>query len=109
MHPGARSVTDIDAAEIIAVLSPLWRTMTVTAQRLRQRIGIVLKTATALYSLVPRQAAPCFGRGSHDLQSSLASLLVRMMAAPRGDYTCRKQGPGSHDTAVQPFHVIERQ
>ena len=56
MHPGARSVTDIDAAEIIDVLSPLWRTMTVTAQRLRQRIGIVLKTATALYSLVPRQA-----------------------------------------------------
>ena len=44
---GARSVTDIDAAEVIEVLSPLWHTMPVTAQRLRQRIGAVLKWAIA--------------------------------------------------------------
>ena len=44
---GARSVTEIDAAEIVDVLSPLWHTMPVTAQRLRQRIGVVLKWAIA--------------------------------------------------------------
>ena len=44
---GARSVADIDAAEIIDVLSPLWHTMPVTAKRLRQRIGTVLKWAIA--------------------------------------------------------------
>jgi len=44
---GALSVDSIDAADILAVLTPLWHTMPVTAQRLRQRIGTVLKWAIA--------------------------------------------------------------
>lgn len=44
---GALSVDSIDAADILAVLTPLWHAMPVTAQRLRQRIGTVLKWAIA--------------------------------------------------------------
>ena len=44
---GALSVDSIGAADILTVLTPLWHTMPVTAQRLRQRIGTVLKWAIA--------------------------------------------------------------
>ena len=44
---GAHPVDSIDAADILAVLTPLWHTMPVTAQRLRQRIGTVIKWAIA--------------------------------------------------------------
>ncbi|MCY4470739.1 MAG: tyrosine-type recombinase/integrase [Thiotrichales bacterium] len=44
---GAFPVDGIDAADILTVLTPLWHTMPVTAQRLRQRIGTVLKWAIA--------------------------------------------------------------
>ena len=44
---GAFPIDGIDAADILAVLTPLWHTMPVTAQRLRQRIGTVIKWAIA--------------------------------------------------------------
>ena len=44
---GAISVASLDAADILTVLTPVWHKMPVTAQRLRQRIGTVLKWAIA--------------------------------------------------------------
>ena len=44
---GAESVASVDAAGILGVLVPVWHKMPVTAQRLRQRIGTVLKWAIA--------------------------------------------------------------
>ena len=44
---GTESVARVDAAGILGVLVPLWHKMPVTAQRLRQRIGTVLKWAIA--------------------------------------------------------------
>ena len=44
---GTHPIDSIDAADILTVLTPLWHTMPVTAQRLRQRIGTVLKWAIA--------------------------------------------------------------
>ena len=44
---GAVSVDRVDATDILQVLTPVWHSMPVTAQRLRQRIGTVLKWAIA--------------------------------------------------------------
>ena len=42
---GNRSIADIQPADVIATLTPLWHTMPVTANRLRQRISTVMKWA----------------------------------------------------------------
>ena len=48
-HPviGARSVADINTADVLAVLSPIWTEKPETARKVRQRMGAVLKWAIA--------------------------------------------------------------
>lgn len=45
---GKRPVDAIDAADMLAVLKPIWHEKPETARRVRQRIGAVLKSAMAL-------------------------------------------------------------
>ena len=92
---GARSVADIDAAEIIDVLSPLWHTMPVTAKRLRQRIGIVLKWAIAQgyrrdnpadavpYALGPQSRRPVHQASIHYSEVADAIAAVRESTASK--------------------------
>ena len=44
---GRRSVATITAADVLAVLTPIWNTKRTTASRVRQRIGAVMKWAVA--------------------------------------------------------------
>ena len=44
---GAKSVADIDTADVLAVLSPIWTDKPETARKVRQRVGAVLKWAIA--------------------------------------------------------------
>ena len=44
---GARSVAEVEAVDVLAVLSPIWHDKPETARRVRQRIGVVLKWAVA--------------------------------------------------------------
>ena len=44
---GGRSVDSITADDVMAVLLPIWSTKRITAQRVRQRIGAVMKWAVA--------------------------------------------------------------
>jgi integrase len=44
---GAKRITDVTSADVLAVLSPIWTQKPETAQRVRQRIGAVLKWAMA--------------------------------------------------------------
>ena len=44
---GKRPVSDIDTAEVLSVLMPIWHTKAVTARRVRQRISTVMKWAVA--------------------------------------------------------------
>ena len=44
---GSRSVDAITADHVMAVLLPIWSTKRITAQRVRQRIGAVMKWAVA--------------------------------------------------------------
>lgn len=44
---GARKVTDVTSADILAVLTPIWTAKAETARRVRQRIGTVLKWCVA--------------------------------------------------------------
>ena len=92
---GARSVAEIDAAEIIDVLSPLWHTMPVTAQRLRQRIGVVLKWAIAQgyrrdnpadavpYALGPQSRRPVHQASIHHSEVADAISKVRESTASK--------------------------
>ena len=92
---GARSVAEIDAAEIIDVLSPLWHTMPVTAQRLRQRIGVVLKWAIAQgyrrdnpadavpYALGPQSRRPVHQASIHYSEVADAISTVRESTASK--------------------------
>jgi integrase len=45
-HFGDRSVAEVDTADVLAALEPIWKTKTETATRLRQRIETVLDFAT---------------------------------------------------------------
>ena len=53
---GRRRVSDIDTAEILKVLTPIWHTKAETARRVRQRISTVMKWAMAQGF---RQDNPC--------------------------------------------------
>ena len=53
---GKRRVSDIDTAEILNVLTPIWHKKAVTARRVRQRISTVMKWAVAKGF---RQDNPC--------------------------------------------------
>ena len=44
---GAKSVADIDTADVLGVLSPIWTDKPETARKVRQRVGAVLKWAIA--------------------------------------------------------------
>lgn len=44
---GRRPVSDIQAADILSVLQPIWTTKSETARRVKQRIGTVMKWAIA--------------------------------------------------------------
>ena len=44
---GKRSISDIQAADILSVLQPIWTTKSETARRVKQRIGTVMKWAIA--------------------------------------------------------------
>ncbi|MDE0378652.1 MAG: tyrosine-type recombinase/integrase [Rhodospirillales bacterium] len=44
---GDKSVADITSADVLAVLVPIWSAKRVTARRVRQRIGAILKWAVA--------------------------------------------------------------
>ena len=44
---GRRPVSDIQAADILSVLQPIWTTKSETARRIKQRIGTVMKWAIA--------------------------------------------------------------
>ena len=44
---GERTVDDITTDDVFRVLSPIWHTKSMTAKRLRQRIGAVLAVAVA--------------------------------------------------------------
>lgn len=44
---GARQVTEIDTADVMAVLGPIWTAKPVTAKRVRQRIDAVMRWAVA--------------------------------------------------------------
>ena len=44
---GGRPVSDIQAADILSVLQPIWTTKSETARRIKQRIGTVMKWAIA--------------------------------------------------------------
>ena len=46
-HLGARPVSEITTADVLAILSPIWHTKPETARRVRQRIGAVMKWAVA--------------------------------------------------------------
>ena len=45
---GARPVSDIDTADVMAVLAPIWHEKPETARRVRQRIGKVMQWSIAL-------------------------------------------------------------
>jgi len=44
---GKLSVSDVNSADVLAVLTPIWLTKGETARRVRQRIGVVMKWAVA--------------------------------------------------------------
>lgn len=46
-HFGAKPIADIDTADVLAALKPIWTTKTETASRLRSRIELVIDFATA--------------------------------------------------------------
>jgi integrase len=44
---GTKAVSEIQTSDVLAVLSPIWRTKPETARRVRQRIGVVMDWAKA--------------------------------------------------------------
>lgn len=86
---GTLPIDSIDAADILTVLTPLWHTMPVTAQRLRQRIGTVLKWAIAqgwrldnpadaiAYALPPQSRRPVHQASLHYTEVADAVAEVR--------------------------------
>ena len=46
-HFGAKSISQIDSADVLVALTPIWTTTPETARRVRQRIGTVLRWAVA--------------------------------------------------------------
>ena len=44
---GAKAVDEVTAADVMAIVAPIWSTKHVTAKRVRQRIGAVMKWAVA--------------------------------------------------------------
>ena len=46
-RPGERFVNDIESADVLAVIQPIWAEKSETAKRLKQRIGTVMKWAIA--------------------------------------------------------------
>jgi len=66
---GAQKVADVTAADVLAVLTPIWLEKPETARRVRQRIGTVMKwcvakgwrqdnPADAIAQALPKQTAP---------------------------------------------------
>ena len=45
---GAMPVSDVTAADVLAILTPIWHDKPETARRVRQRIGAVMKWAIAM-------------------------------------------------------------
>ena len=62
---GARDVRDIETADVLDVLRPIWTTKPETASRLRQRIEAVLDYATAMQVREGENAARWKGRLDH--------------------------------------------
>ena len=92
---GNRSIADIQPADVIAVLTPLWHTMPVTANRLRQRISTVMKWAighghrvdnpadAVPYVLGPQSSKPVHQASIHYTEVADAIAAVRESTASK--------------------------
>ena len=94
---GDKPVHAVDAADVMAVLTPIWSTKNATAKRIRQRIGAVMKWAVAqgyrpdnpagdaLGAALPRvDAAPAHHRALPYEEVGAALAKVRDCSAPPG-------------------------
>ena len=77
---GSRSVSEVDSADVLAVLSPIWHAQAPTAKALRQRVAAVLEWSVAMEY---RADNPCDRIGP--VLGPQRNLVEHRRALPHGD------------------------
>ena len=77
---GARPVSEVTTADVLAILTPIWHEKSQTARRVRQRIGAVMKWAVAMGYRPDNPAGDALGQALGRQQA----VVQHMRALPHG-------------------------
>ena len=78
---GAAPISEVTTADVLAILTPIWHTKPVTARRVRQRIGAVMKWAVAMGYRPDNPAGDVLAQALGRQQA----LVQHMRALPHGE------------------------